>query len=192
MLKLKLQYFGHLMRRDDSLEKTLMLGKIEGKRRKGWQRMDEMVRQHHRLKGHEYEQTSGDNEEQGSLACCSPWGHKGLDTTQGLNKKHQCINKRKTNECYSSSVFTFGVCLLQRSLSRVPPFFSVIFFQAPDIQSTSFDAGAFLILPKGIKGRFSDNNQDSYFLCKQCLNGFVFIFVLLVFFFFTKMSMDFS
>ena len=44
MLKLKLQYFGHLMRRDDSLEKTLMLGKIEGKRRKGWQRMDEMVR----------------------------------------------------------------------------------------------------------------------------------------------------
>ena len=39
MLKLKLQYFGHLMGRDDSLEKTLMLGKIEGKRRRGWQRM---------------------------------------------------------------------------------------------------------------------------------------------------------
>ena len=39
MLKLKLQYFGHLMRRGDSLEKTLMLGKIEGKRRRGWQRM---------------------------------------------------------------------------------------------------------------------------------------------------------
>ena len=39
MLKLKLQYFGHLMRRDDSLEKTLMLGKIEGRRRKGWQKM---------------------------------------------------------------------------------------------------------------------------------------------------------
>ena len=39
MLKLKLQYFGHLMRRADSLEKTLMLGKIEGKRRRGWQRM---------------------------------------------------------------------------------------------------------------------------------------------------------
>ena len=39
MLKLKLQYFGHLMRRADSLEKTLMLGKIEGKRRKEWQRM---------------------------------------------------------------------------------------------------------------------------------------------------------
>ena len=39
MLKLKLQYFGHLMQRADSLEKTLMLGKIEGKRRRGWQRI---------------------------------------------------------------------------------------------------------------------------------------------------------
>ena len=39
MLKLKLQYFGHLMRRVESLEKTLMLGEIEGKRRRGWQRM---------------------------------------------------------------------------------------------------------------------------------------------------------
>ena len=39
MLKLKLQYFGHLMQRDDSLEKTLMLGKIEGRRRRGQQRM---------------------------------------------------------------------------------------------------------------------------------------------------------
>ena len=39
MLKLKLQYFGHLMRRADSLEKTLMLGRIEGRRRRGWQRM---------------------------------------------------------------------------------------------------------------------------------------------------------
>ena len=39
MLKLKLQYFGHLMRRADSFEKTLMLGKIEGRRRRGWQRM---------------------------------------------------------------------------------------------------------------------------------------------------------
>ena len=39
MLKPKLQYFGHLIRRADSLEKTLMLGKIEGRRRRGWQRM---------------------------------------------------------------------------------------------------------------------------------------------------------
>ena len=50
---LKLQYFGHLMQRADSLEKTLMLGKSEGKRRRGWQRI-EMVRQHHRCNGHEF------------------------------------------------------------------------------------------------------------------------------------------
>ena len=55
MLKLKLQYFGHLMRRTDSFEKTLMLGKIEGRRRRGWQ--DEMVGWHHSLNGHKFEQT---------------------------------------------------------------------------------------------------------------------------------------
>ena len=43
MLKVKLQYFGHLMRRTDSLEKTLMLGKIEGKRKRGWQRIDSIT-----------------------------------------------------------------------------------------------------------------------------------------------------
>ena len=53
MLKLKLQYFGHLMRRADSLEKTLMLGKIEGRRRRGSE--DEMVGWHHWLNGHEFE-----------------------------------------------------------------------------------------------------------------------------------------
>ena len=53
MLKLKLQYFGHLMQRTDSLEKTLMLGKIEGKK-KGMTE-DEMVEWHHRLNGHEFE-----------------------------------------------------------------------------------------------------------------------------------------
>ena len=52
MLKLKLQYFGHLMRRTDSLEKTLMLGGIEGRRRRGQERM---VGWHHQLNGHEFE-----------------------------------------------------------------------------------------------------------------------------------------
>ena len=74
MLKLKLQYFGHLMRRADSLEKTLMLGKIEGRRRRGQQ--DETVGWHHQLNGREFEQAPGDGEGQGSLACCSPWGPK--------------------------------------------------------------------------------------------------------------------
>ena len=56
-----------------------MLEKIEGRRRRG--RQDETVGWHHRLNGHEFEQILGDSEGQGSLACCSPWGHKELDTT---------------------------------------------------------------------------------------------------------------
>ena len=58
MLKLKLQYFGHLMRRVDSLEKSLMLGGIGGRRRRGWQRM-RWLDGHHRLDGHEFEWTPG-------------------------------------------------------------------------------------------------------------------------------------
>ena len=83
MLKLKLQYFGYLMQRTDSFEKTLMLGKIEGGRRMGWQ--DEMVRWHHQLNGHEFEQAPGVGDGQGSLACCSPWGRKESDVTEQLN-----------------------------------------------------------------------------------------------------------
>ena len=56
MLKLKLRYFGHLMRRTDSLAKSLMLGKIEGRRRRE-AKEDEMVGWHHELNGHESEQT---------------------------------------------------------------------------------------------------------------------------------------
>ena len=82
MLKLKLQPFGHLMRRTDSLEKTLMLGKIEGKKRRGQQRMrwldginDSMDVSFSKL---------GDSEAQGSLAYYSPLGHKGSDMTDRL------------------------------------------------------------------------------------------------------------
>ena len=78
-MKLKLLYFGHLMRRADSLEMTLMLGKIEGKR-SGGRAKDEMLRWHHQLNEHEFEQTLGDSEGQGSLGCCSSWGLKELGT----------------------------------------------------------------------------------------------------------------
>ena len=73
-MKLKLQYFGHLMQRADSLEKTLMLGNIEDRAEEGTE--DDMVGWHHRLSGHEFEQALGDSEGQGSLACRSPWGHR--------------------------------------------------------------------------------------------------------------------
>ena len=79
MLKLKLQYFGHLMRRADSFEKTLMLGKIEGRRRRGQQKMRWLdgVTDY----GHRFEQTPGETEGQRSLACCRPWACKEVHTT---------------------------------------------------------------------------------------------------------------
>ena len=88
-LMLKLQYFGHLIPRFDLLEKTLMLGKIEGRRRRGWQRMrwlDSII-------------ISMDmslsklwvGEGQGSLVCCNPWGHKEWDMTKQLNNNDNNI-----------------------------------------------------------------------------------------------------
>ena len=90
MLKLKFRYFGHLMWRTDSLEKTLMLGKIGGRRRRGQQRM----RWHHWLDGHEVEQAPGVGDGQGGLACCSPWGHKESDMTERLNGTEMTSRKR--------------------------------------------------------------------------------------------------
>ena len=80
MLKLKLQYFGHLMQRTDSLEKTLMLGKIEDERR-GRQRV-RRVGWYHRLDGHGFEWTPGVGDGQGGLACCGSWGRKESDMTE--------------------------------------------------------------------------------------------------------------
>ena len=80
-LMLKLQYFGHLMQRTDSLEKTLMLGKIEGRRKRGQQRMrwlDGITD----LMNHESEQALEVGDGQGGLVCCGSWGHKELDTTE--------------------------------------------------------------------------------------------------------------
>ena len=81
MLKLKLQYFGHLMRRADSLEKTLMLGKIEGRRRRGITE-DEMVGWHHQLNGLGFGWTPGVDDGQGGQACCGSWGRKESNMTQ--------------------------------------------------------------------------------------------------------------
>ena len=85
-LKLKLQYIGHLMWRSDLLEKTLVLGKIEGRRRRGY--LYEMAGWHHWLDGHEFERALGVGDGQ---ACCSSRGGKELDTTEQLNELY--LNK---------------------------------------------------------------------------------------------------
>ena len=72
MLKLKLQYFGHLIWRADSLGKTLTLEKTEGRRRRERQRMRWLVGWHHQINGHEFEQTPEDSEGRESLVSCSP------------------------------------------------------------------------------------------------------------------------
>ena len=90
-LILKLQYFGHLMRRADSLEKPLMLGDIEGRKRMGQQRMRWLdvasLTQPSWISAN-----SGDSEGQGSLTCCSPWGHKESDLTEWLNSNNKRHN----------------------------------------------------------------------------------------------------
>ena len=75
VLMLKLKLFGHL------IEKPLMLGKIEDRRKWGRQRM----RWHHQLCGHEFEQAQEVGDGQGDLACCSPWSCRESDTTEQLN-----------------------------------------------------------------------------------------------------------
>ena len=80
MVKLKLQYFGQLMRRTDSLEKT-DAGRDWGQEEKGTTE-DEMIGWHYRHNGHEFDQAAGIGDGQGSLVCCSPWGRKDLDTME--------------------------------------------------------------------------------------------------------------
>ena len=84
MLKLKLQYFGHLMRRTDSFEKTLLLGKTEGWEEKGMTE-DEIVRWHHQLNGYGFRWTPGVGDGQRGLACYGSWGLKESEMTEQLN-----------------------------------------------------------------------------------------------------------
>ena len=87
MLKRKLQEFVYMMQTADTLEKSLMLGKIEGRKRRGHQRLrwlDGVTD----IMDMNLGQTLGDGEGQGGLACCSPWGGKELDMTGWLNNNN--------------------------------------------------------------------------------------------------------
>ena len=89
MLKLKLQCFGHLIRRTDSFEKTLMLGKIESGSRRGQQRIRWLDGITDSVDMFGYPLGVGDG--QGSLLCCSPWGHRELDTTVTELNRTDCM-----------------------------------------------------------------------------------------------------
>ena len=117
---LKLQYFGHLMRRADSLEKT-DAGK-EWWQEKGMTE-DKMVEWHYWLNGHEFEQTSRDSEGQGSLACCSPWGASPRCRTWLSNwttTRHSCTWPKRNNLVFEhiqkTFTYKFKVTKLQKCL----------------------------------------------------------------------------
>ena len=94
MLKLKLQYFGHLMQRTNSLEKTLMLGRTESRRRRVWQKMRWLDGITNAIDMSLNKLQAGDG--QGSLACCiSPWGHKASNTTERLKWTDTFIKQSK-------------------------------------------------------------------------------------------------
>ena len=105
LLNLKLQYFGHLMRRVDSLEKTLMLGGIEGRRRRGRQRMRWLDGITDSMDVSEW--TPGDGDGQGGLACCDSWGRKASDTTERLNWTELTENKTVKTEKTMQHQFHF-------------------------------------------------------------------------------------
>ena len=112
MLKLKLQYFGHLMWRADSFEKTLMLGKIEGRGEgddRGWDGW--MASATH---GHEFAQTPGNGEGQGGLMCCSPWGLKESDTTDRLNNNNNLLAEQILNK---SEAMKISISISVKTLS---------------------------------------------------------------------------
>ena len=94
-------------------------------------REDEMVREHHRLSGHEFEQTPEDIEGQGSLVCCSPWGHKESEQQQkALSNWHQALPSITTEKhptvsgppCFSDFV-PLTVLILGEEILRYPSFF---------------------------------------------------------------------
>ena len=121
MLKLKLQYFGHLMWRIDSLEETLMPGNIEGRRRRGWQRM-RWLDGFTDLVDVEFEQAPRVGDGQGSLVCFSPWGCKVSDMMNDWTEwpsgfahffqfKSEFCNKSSWSEPEPPHVLVFAKCI---------------------------------------------------------------------------------
>ena len=142
-LLLKLQYFGHLMWRADSSGKTLMLK--DWRQGKKGMTQDEMVAWHHWLNQHEFEQTPGDGKGQGSLAWCSPWGHKELDmTATELIDWYVCLAVLNISCGMWDLALWLGIkprspALRARSLTTGPPGKSWVWFLARKFSASMID-----------------------------------------------------
>ena len=134
-----------------------MLRKIEGRRR-GWQKMTW-------LNGHEFEQTPGDDEGQGSLACCSPWAHKELDTTEQLNSNnYSCVWLCHPMD-YSQPGFSIHGILLARILEWVAMPFYKISSQSRDqthVSCSSCTSGRFFTAEPLGKAIYDNLNHSKY------------------------------
>ena len=106
MLKLKLQYFGHLIAKSWLIGKDPDTGKDWRREVKGATE-DETVGWPHRLNEHEFEQTPGDSEGEGSLVCCSPWGCKESDTTERPNNSLRYLVWAQRTRTFSVSCLRF-------------------------------------------------------------------------------------
>ena len=122
MLKLKLQHYGHQIRRTDSLEKTLDAGK-NWRQEKGMTE-DKIVGWHHWLNGHEFQQSPGDDIGQGRLACCRPLDCKKLDKSESLNnQKIKCtvllnINSIESFYSHRSLLWNCTKCIYLEPISH--------------------------------------------------------------------------
>ena len=103
-----------------SIRKELDAGKDLRQQEKGMTD-DEIVGQHHQLSGHEFEQAPGDSKKQGSLACCSPWGHKESDTTEQLNNNNQWRRYKYKNIIVDSQIYWDPVSIVMETSSLKPP-----------------------------------------------------------------------
>ena len=127
MLRLKLQYFGHLMWRTNSLENALLLGKIKDWRRRGQQRMKwwDGITDALDMSLSKLRELVKDRE---ALGCCSPWGHKESDMTERLNwtelyvnNINTCIRKNRKRQWHPTPVLLPGKSHGQRSLVGCSP-----------------------------------------------------------------------
>ena len=132
MRKLKLQYFGHLTRRTDSLEKDPDAGKDWRQEEKGTTE-DDMVGWHHQLYGCEFGWTPGVGDGQGGLAFCGSWGSEESDMTEWLNwTEPKIIHVYGVNSCLNGDIRS-ATCLQSRIFKNIEAGFQSIGLSLPDL-----------------------------------------------------------